>query len=335
MLDSRPVCFYLPGEKDLAALQDIRPEETWRDFVVGPRAWILQTYLLLRQRGIDIELVDEPRRKSILIFHAAHRRYLTQARPSPDTLLVAIRGDRREVHVADLEILQNDRFHDGVSRFAIPHWPQPGLRPRNPARGSAIRTIAYKGFEKNLDSAFLSREWHEFLLSRGLTWRYDAIPFDDWPKRSNGINWPDFNDIDLVLAVRPPQSRMITEKPAAKLLNAWVAGTPALLGSEYGFRALRQSPLDFIEIETIDQARNAIDRLLSTPTLYTEMIENGLRRAQEFTVDRIADKWQTLLFETIPSAPAARRTMRFRGIPLWFKKTFFQIERIVAQRPIR
>jgi len=59
------------------------------------------------------------------------------------------------------------------------------------------------------------------------------------------IDWPDFREADLILAVRPGDRRRATNKPASKLVNAWLAGVPALLGPEVAYRELRRSELEW------------------------------------------------------------------------------------------
>ncbi len=109
------------------------------------------------------------------------------------------------------------------------------------------------------------------------------------------------------LAVRDLTATDYFAKPATKLTNAWLAGVPILLGPEPAFQALRESPLDYIEIKTPDEAVEAIIRLKQNPALYREMVENGLRRSQEFTVDRIAARWREVLAGPVADGYAAWR----------------------------
>ena len=44
-----------------------------------------------------------------------------------------------------------------------------------------------------------------------------------------GSSWSDFSQVDLVVAIRPPHPRLHSPKPATKLVNAWIAGVPAVL----------------------------------------------------------------------------------------------------------
>ena len=44
----------------------------------------------------------------------------------------------------------------------------------------------------------------------------------------------------------------------SKLINAWLAGCPGILGPESAFQQLRESELDYIEARTVDDIVNAV-----------------------------------------------------------------------------
>ena len=53
-------------------------------------------------------------------------------------------------------------------------------------------------------------------------------------------------------------------KPASKLVNAWHAGVPALLGPEPAYQALRMQ-FDYIEIRSPEDAIREVIRLKENP----------------------------------------------------------------------
>lgn len=53
-------------------------------------------------------------------------------------------------------------------------------------------------------------------------------------------DWRDYREADVVVAVRPFDSSLHAAKPPSKLINAWLAGVPALLGAEAA-RSFRRS----------------------------------------------------------------------------------------------
>jgi hypothetical protein len=207
---------------------------------------------------------------------------------------------------ADAEVVQNGKFADERTAYFIPHWPQPGIIPRAETRGSRIEVVAYKGRTGSLVDAFRSEAWHRRMADLNVKFVVDS------PMPGGLPNWHDYSGTDLVLAVRTDfgDGKLRCEKPASKLINAWHAGVPALLGKEYAFRELRKSPLDFIEIESVTEAADAVARLIENPAEYDAMRKNCRKRAAEFTAERIVERWREVLFERLPEL-ARRRRIRF------------------------
>lgn len=310
------VTFFLAGEKDIEALRDLDPDRDWRELQLGDRAWILQTYLRLVRAGFPAELAASPPSEGIIVFHAKHSRALrSQWRRLRRTVLLGVRADNREPLIADFEVVQNGRFADARRRFFIPHWPQPALIPRDVSRGASIRRIAFKGFEQNLHPDFRSPAWRELLADKGIEWEVDAVPFAGAATDRLSIDWPDFRQVDLLLAVRPKDWRLWTSKPASKLFNAWLAGVPALLGPEHAYRELRRSELDYLEAGSLEEAKTAVLRLLEQPDLYQAMVENGRARGAEYTAEATLARWLELLTGRIP-ALAFRYSSRRLPLPV-------------------
>jgi hypothetical protein len=324
--------FFLAGE-DLEALSRIDPDRGWRELQTGERAWILQTWLRLQRAGHPVELAATAPEDGLVVFHAKQAKDLLRQRSRlRDAVLVGIRADNREPLIADFEILQNGFFADGRRRFFMPHWPQSGLVPRDPGRGERIERIAYKGFAANLHPDFRTPAWTDFLAHEGIEWMVDAVAFDGRNRRE--LDWPDFRTVDLALAVRPDGRKQRRSKPATKLVNAWLAGVPALLGPELAFEELRRSELDYLEVASVAEAREAVLRLRRDPGLYRAMVENGLQRGADCSHDALVPRWAELLFETIP-ALAERRSRLVRGLPLPVRAAGRWLARTVTLRPAR
>ena len=308
------VSFFVPDEADLDRLEALDPDRDWQQMRKGQR-WVLQTYLRLRDAGLPVRLVGSLPRDGMLVYHAKQTK---QLRPSlngqPGPLLIGIRGDRKECYLAHFELVQNGYWADDRRRFPVLYWPQPGLIPREAERGNRIERIAFKGFDLNLHPYLFSPEWHEWLAANDLEWVHHSMPHA--PSEVHGVNvdWHDYSDVDLVLAFRPPPERLYDRhgyrrKPASKLINAWHAGVPAVIGPDYAFREIRRSNLDYLEATTPEQAREAILTLKAKPDLYHAMIRNGMKRAGEFTTERVTAQWSRLLWETIPAAAGAQRSL--------------------------
>ncbi|QQR73463.1 MAG: hypothetical protein IPJ17_18575 [Holophagales bacterium] len=311
------VAFYLPGESDLARLRGLDPDAEPQEFQVGERAWILQTYLRLARAGLPVELTGTLPTSGAIVFHAKHKRRLFAERHAlARAHLVVVRGDLRPALFADFEILQNGRFAADGWRFPVPHWPQPGLVKRDPARGDRLESVAYKGFAANLDASFRGEAWPARLAELGIGWSLDAVDFDRSRHRCTMLGWPRFDDVDVLLAIRPRDRRLHTAKPATKLINAWLAGVPAILGAEWACRELRRSELDYFEASTLEEAFGAVRRLRDEPGLFRAMVEHGRERAREFASDRLVEIWRRLLFEEIPAAAGRRRSRHSLAVRL-------------------
>ena len=314
------VTFFLP-EPDLDRLARLQPDRDWREFVTGGRAWTLQTFLRLRERGDPVTLSATLPDEGLVVFSNTHRRELRLPRRGiPRRVLVGTRQDQLPIRSADYEVLQTRRGCNSRTRHFMPHWPQPGLVARDPTRGARVERLAFKGLSANLHPALAAPDWRAHLASRGLEWVADATEFRGSATDRYALDWPDYHDVDLIVALRPPGRHFNRSKPPTKLFNAWLAGVPAILGPERAYRDLREGPLDYIEATDVAGVERAIARLVQDGDLYRAMVEHGRRRAQEFTAEATAARWSRLLFEVLPAAadrPAARLRRR---LPLPLRK---------------
>src|SRR5690349_16348103 len=168
-MHSPGVTFVLTGETNLDALRDLDPDRDWQEFVTGERAWILQTYLRLRAAGAPVELAGTIPHEGVAVFGSKQRQAVRAlAGRGRSSILVGVRADVGEALIADFEIVQNRHQADGVRRFFVPHWPQPGLIARDRARGTRIENVAFKGFSGNLHEEFAGPEWREWLSAKSM-----------------------------------------------------------------------------------------------------------------------------------------------------------------------
>jgi hypothetical protein len=195
----------------------------------------------------------------------------------------------------------------------FPHLPQPGLIPRDPARGKRLDTVSFKGGLGNLTEEFRSQAFRDALAARGLALRLD-LRLD--PRETGGdavLSMHDYADVDAVLAVRNLTLADYRTKPASKLVNAWLAGVPAILGPEPAFRELRRGPLDYLEVRNAAEALAALDRLRAEPALYAAMVANARTRAPVHTQQATLAAWVALL-----DGPVRDSFLRWQARPrLW------------------
>lgn len=329
MSTSLPVTFFCPQRDECARVEGPPVEATVAHWTVPHpvrvRAWVVQTVMRLREAGHTVHIQPTlPDEGIVVLLPEPHLReeFMRQFEPRHRNLLVVtIRADIVGFRspIADAEIVQNGYFADETRVFDVPHWPQPGLIPRNPERGSSIQTIAFKGDRGNLHPELFSDRFYAFLEDRGITVRLEETVDRHAPQP-----WHDYEDVDLLIAVRKPwhNGDLFYDKPASKLINAWHAGVPALLGPEHAFRELREHPLDYFEVSTDDEAMAAISRLLDEPGLYAEMVAHGQQRAQDFNPERVAERWAEILFDKVPRIAETSAFRLSRPLPLSMRQVW-------------
>ena len=131
---------------DLESLDESAIARDPRRFVGGRNSWIAQSYLRLRPAllasGFEVQLSNRFEPDALCIAHRDDAN--TFAGGASRAYMMVVRADRAPVHACDLAIVQNSLDVALHERF-IPLWPQPGLVPRDTARGTAIRSLAYQG----------------------------------------------------------------------------------------------------------------------------------------------------------------------------------------------
>ncbi|KPQ07028.1 MAG: hypothetical protein HLUCCA12_08625 [Rhodobacteraceae bacterium HLUCCA12] len=216
--------------------------------------------------------------------------------------LVTTQGDGYPSALANFNIRQNGCEAPGPHQDWVPLWGQPGLIPRAPERGTRLEKLAYRGHPVNLIASLRDPHFADRLAKLG-------VVFDDATRKDDeAFNWNDYSDVDAVIAIRNVTLEDLRNKPASKLINAWTAGVPAILGPEPAYQELRKSPLDFIEVSNADAAVAAVEWLQQRPDIYRDMVRNGRERARDFTVDALTRRWITLFNGPVADAFAAWRT---------------------------
>jgi hypothetical protein len=281
----------------------IKAAERWREFMNdslppsaddlyekmldGNDTWSAQTYIQLRRRGLDVHLSDHYPKGQICV--TSYDDLAIKDFPY-NSYVVACRHDRARPEICEQRIVQNLlNVQDSTDHF-VPYWPQPHLHPREAARGTNIQTLVYKGLDIYLAKPFRSPEFIQGLEKLGI-----QLEISHGNLQNRQIEWWDYRSADVVLAVRNCTAYDLTIKPANKLINAWRAGCPALLGPEPAYQALRKSTLDYFEVKSPAEALAALKKLKENPILYKAMVRNGLERAQAYEPDKVAECWREIL----------------------------------------
>ena len=252
--------------------------------------WLLQTFLQLKRRGLDVHLVDRliPNRICVNgIWQVGKRSLLGRS------YNVVVQADCCRPPVADHIVVQNPTGVLKTNDHLIYHWPQPGLIGRNPDRDDRLDTIVYRGTMNNLWAPLQAPQFTQRLAELGV--KFICENHDDQPNLERYRLWQDYSTADLVLAMRDLTVYDERIKPATKLANAWLAGVPAILGPESAYQDLRNDDLDYIEARSCDDVVNAVRRLKETPFLYRAMRARAAQRSPDFTANAVAKIWRDTL----------------------------------------
>jgi hypothetical protein len=181
------------------------------------------------------------------------------------------------------ELLKRSQFL--WQSYPLRSWLQSKLIPRDRNRGARFENAAFFGILDNLAAQLQQPQWEEQLSAMGLRW--EVVKCD---------RWHDYSEVDVIVAVRSfDGSNTFDSKPASKLINAWHAGIPAILGRESAYRHECKSELDYIEVASTEEAIAALFRLKNDFNLRQEMVNNGKIRAQEMGNTQITFQWRNFL----------------------------------------
>jgi hypothetical protein len=276
---------------DIDSLDEADIARAPQRFVGGRNSWIAQSFLRLRKaieaRGWTASAGPGFPAGAICIAHRDDVNGFGSGAHA--SFLVVVRADRAPVEACDVAIVQNGLGPEGHERF-VPLWPQPGLIARDARRGARIERIAYHGRTSSMPAWFEDPEFHDLLGRRGVVLQVKAR------------GWEDYRDVDVALAARSDCRRILADKPATKLYNAWLAGVPMLASPEPAYCELKRGPFDFIDVHGAADVVAAIDLLRANPHLYRAMADNGRERGASFDVEATRERWMRLLEDDVVPA---------------------------------
>ncbi len=258
--------------------------------------WLYQTGSLLKQAGVNCEFfIGMPRlpcRGIVVTMSGLLYCYPKKVRFSPSLFVAGIVADDGIPHPAAAVHLIPNQVATKYLPFTefIPHWPQPFLIPRDPARGKRFETIGFMGDPQNIAPELCSKEWHA-RLEKELGLRFVCRDFDDWHN---------FSDLDCVVAIRDFSTRRFYYKPAHKLYNAWLAEVPFIGGRDSAF-AIDGSPgHDYLLARSAEEVFSYLKQLKEDPLFRAKLVENGRQSRVPYTRDAVLKSWKRLVQETLP-----------------------------------
>ena len=256
----------------------------------------------------------------------AHRDHLDQkvARASNSLFVVCLQVDRPVPQpFSNIHLLHNPsaRLVGNLPGFYMPGWPQINLIPRDNARGSQFKNVAFIGSEENFAEAGALDEFRAAL--KPLNINFMLVP----PKA-----WNDFSQFDAVLGVRSyaPGHNFLT-KPALKLANAWLAGVPAVMGRESAYRATGVVGVNFLEADSRLQIVSCLSRLKDNAALRHGLVANGRLAAPKYSTEAVLERWMQLLDREIFPSYQRFRSSSIPGLKLMARARY--VSRIQKFRP--
>lgn len=279
--------------------------------------WVVPPYMELRAAGHAVDLAPRCVAGAVNVLCGFNAPYLGDPKAIADFLgprgaaLVAL-ADSGKLDVdglmgAGLHVLaQNERQYfsspgAAIAAVAHPkqaHWlpmfPQQGLKPRDRSRGDAVTRAVFVGCRHQLDRALQAPAFVRKLK--------DELGVDlDVVHKGRAQEWRDYAAADVVVAVREADPGLHVAKPPSKIINAWLAGVPAILGRESAPRSLRTNDLDFVEVDaTPDAVFAALAKMKRDPAYYAQLRARCDVKAAEFSRAALAKKWADLIDEIRP-----------------------------------
>lgn len=293
-----PICFLLPEPDEVleALPTSIAAYWQWQGSAAqitpywGRYHWVLQTYLYLKEAGLPVVLHNAMPQRGVIVTHFDCVDYAF--RPAPEQYLVIMLVDREVAHPrARLHVLHNplQRLPLGLKHCYMPPWPQIALVPRDPARGERFETLGYFGYPHNLHADIVTESFQREIADLGL--RMVVPP---------PAQWHDFSEIDCIMAVRNfGRETSHLNKPSLKLLNAWLAEVPAILGHETAYRHEGQPGRGYLEATTPVELLAAIRLLRDDPVRRRALVDHGRAAVREFAVARTVERWRRLLLQDV------------------------------------
>ncbi|MFZ4116313.1 MAG: hypothetical protein ACOYK6_06275 [Chthoniobacterales bacterium] len=260
--------------------------------------WIHQTWSLLQEANIACKLTSNIQEKGILIIVGGFLdiSFEVNQLPSASTFLVEVVADGFPSPRSHYSLLQN-RAHAALLPHAcfMPHWPQPGLIPRDSARGVSFKNICFFGEVENLAPELRSPAWSQRLEEElGLHFEIRTVP-----------EWHDYRDVDCAIGIRDFSFSHHFHKPATKLYNAWLAGVPFIGGSDSAYQADGHPGRDYLLARSLEEIFQYLKRLQENCSFRSMLVQNGYDAGKSFTTEATLKRWKKLIEETLPSLALA------------------------------
>lgn len=275
--------FLIPSDHEYGGGEEIENInlEDHAFFINSQRAWLVQTYLHLKNLSDSIVFSNNLLPDAINVLHCDEMLKYSDAK---EYFTVSVVADRRVYLGGNLIIVQNsDQITTSKDHWVI-HWPQKNIIPRVSSGKESTFRVGFLGLEKN------SIDLKNIIKYSKYADKIEVVV------RGPG-EWHDYSDLDVVVAIRDFVSKN-SQKPPTKLINAWRAGVVFIGGIDSAYEQVGVPGYDYIKCASPGELINQIDKLVEQPKLKREMVAAGARSATNFTDARIVQQWLDF-FETV------------------------------------
>ena len=259
------------------------------------QSWIYRTWIALSRSGCPVELVHKLPQGGCVIALSGN---IPPSFHAPRGLFLAgVVADGLPHPSAHLHIVQNAAHARRLPRSVfMPHWPQPGLIPRNPERGPTFERVAFFGTTRSLALELQDPAWLERLrLATGCVFEVRGAE-----------RWHDYSNVDAVIGIRDFYGTRQLHKPATKLYNAWLAGVPFIGGTDSACFAEGCEGRDHLAARSPDEVISLLVKLKNDSSLRQSLIRQGTKKSADYTAVATTERWRKLVEETIPAMAATR-----------------------------
>ncbi|MBM3856884.1 MAG: glycosyltransferase family 1 protein [Verrucomicrobia bacterium] len=280
--------------------------------------WIYQTWALLISSGTPCyAILDTPAADGIVIALSVSA---SRALKMPDApFFVDVVADDAPHPAAHFHIVQNKAYAQRLPNAVfMPHWSQPGLVPRDPARGDRFENLCFYGHTKNLALELQAPQWRQRLQEElGIQLHLPSAE-----------QWHDYSQTDCVIAIRDFSHSPHWNKPATKLYNAWLAGIPFIGGRDSAYAADGKPGVDYLVAQSPEEVFEQLRHLKENFSFRSQLVANASLSAKEFTREAILKRWKKLVEETIPERALEweQKTKRQRSFFAKRQKTHLFLE---------
>lgn len=250
---------------------------------------IYQPWFWLQEVGVSCDLVNNLPQEGIVIFisntFSPHQVF------PPQLFYVDVLADTRLLPHTHFHLIQNKaKARWTPHSLFVPHWPQPSLIPRDPARGSRLEKISFFGDPDNLAPELQTPEWIGQL-------RRELGMFLDFKENKQ---WHDYSDTDVVLAIRDFSKSPHYHKPATKLYNAWLAGVPFIGGRDSAYAVDGRPGIDYLVATSPEQVIHHLRQLKEDVALRQQLVTHGQESVTAFSREATVLQWKQLVEKTLP-----------------------------------